>query len=110
RRRPRSFLFHVLGSPFPALCYFSQPNQRLMTADQKHPAPAWFSRAIQTPIEERFIIVAGCRIHYLLWGKAGSPGLILVHGGFAHAHWWDFIAPLFAQDYRVAALDLSGMG
>jgi pimeloyl-ACP methyl ester carboxylesterase len=33
-----------------------------------------------------------------------------VHGGFAHAHWWDFIAPLFAQDYRVAALDLSGMG
>lgn len=35
---------------------------------------------------------------------------MLVHGGFAHAHWWDFIAPLFLEEYCVAAVDLSGMG
>jgi pimeloyl-ACP methyl ester carboxylesterase len=33
-----------------------------------------------------------------------------VHGHNAHAHWWDFIAPSFIEDYTVVALDLSGMG
>src|SRR5262249_16969216 len=28
----------------------------------------------------------------------------------AHAHWWTFIAPFLLEHYRVAALDLSGMG
>jgi pimeloyl-ACP methyl ester carboxylesterase len=27
-----------------------------------------------------------------------------------HAHWWDFVAPALAEDYRVLAVDLSGMG
>src|SRR5262245_59084555 len=27
-----------------------------------------------------------------------------------HAHWWDFFAPVLAQDFRVIAIDLSGMG
>jgi pimeloyl-ACP methyl ester carboxylesterase len=36
--------------------------------------------------------------------------LLFVHGGFAHAHWWDFIAPSFAKEYSVAAIDLGGMG
>jgi len=72
--------------------------------------PNWFIRAIETRFEDRFIQVEGCRIHYLRWGQAGKPGLLLVHGGFAHAHWWDFIAPFFTDRYCVAALDLSGMG
>ena len=41
---------------------------------------------------------------------ARGPGLLLVHGNAAHAHWWDFIAPFLARDYNVAAMDLSGMG
>ncbi|MGH6970442.1 MAG: alpha/beta fold hydrolase, partial [Caulobacteraceae bacterium] len=40
----------------------------------------------------------------------GKPGLIFVHGNSAHADWWSFIAPFLANDYRVAALSLSGMG
>ena len=28
----------------------------------------------------------------------------------AHSRWWDFIAPQFAGEYRVAAMDLTGMG
>ena len=35
---------------------------------------------------------------------------MLVHGGAAHARWWDHIAPLLAHDRRVVALDLSGHG
>jgi pimeloyl-ACP methyl ester carboxylesterase len=73
-------------------------------------APAWFRRAIAAPYEERTLEVEGCPIHYLQWGEAGRPGVVLVHGGAAHAHWWSFIAPLLVPDYRVVAIDLSGHG
>src|ERR1043166_1204269 len=73
-----------------------------------HSPPDWFKQAIKLEPEDRFIKVDGCRIHYLLWGHRNKPGLLFIHGGFAHAHWWDFIAPLFAEDYFVAAIDLSG--
>jgi pimeloyl-ACP methyl ester carboxylesterase len=72
--------------------------------------PEWFTRAIQTPYTEKFIEVADCPIHYLQWGERGKPGLLFVHGGGAHAHWWDFIAPFFLEAYSVVAIDLSGMG
>ncbi|MEC8201787.1 MAG: alpha/beta hydrolase, partial [Pseudomonadota bacterium] len=39
-----------------------------------------------------------------------SDGLLFIHGGGAHAHWWSFIAPFFAENRPVAAIDLSGMG
>ena len=74
------------------------------------PAPEWFQRAVAVPREDRFLEVDGCRMHYLRWGEAGKPGLLLVHGSGAHAHWWDFVAPFFTEHYCVAAIDLSGMG
>ena len=52
----------------------------------------------------------GVPIHYLEWGDAGRPGLVLVHGGAAHAHWWSFLAPLLADGWHPVALDLSGHG
>ncbi len=73
-------------------------------------APRWFTDAIKAPYEERFVNVEGCDIHYLDWGDAGRPGIVLVHGGAAHAHWWSFIAPLLTNHFHVAALDLSGHG
>jgi pimeloyl-ACP methyl ester carboxylesterase len=86
------------------------PVTSTMTAEKKSNPPDWFTRAVSTPFEDRFLEVEGSRIHYLRWGQAGKPGLLLVHGGYAHAHWWDFIAPFFGEDHCVAALDLSGMG
>jgi pimeloyl-ACP methyl ester carboxylesterase len=74
------------------------------------PAPQWFKDALAIGPESRFVEVAGARIHYLRWGDRARPGLLLVHGNAAHAHWWDFIAPFLARDYNVAAIDLSGMG
>jgi pimeloyl-ACP methyl ester carboxylesterase len=72
--------------------------------------PAWFERALATPFEERWIEVEGTSVHYLDWGTRGAPGLVFVHGGAAHAHWWSFIAPMFAREWHAVALDLSGHG
>ncbi len=52
----------------------------------------------------------GCDVHYLAWGQPGRRGLVFVHGGGAHAHWWTHIAATFAADLRVLAIDLSGHG
>jgi pimeloyl-ACP methyl ester carboxylesterase len=42
--------------------------------------------------------------HYLEWGDPRSAKvLLLLHGFLGHAHWWDFVAPWFAADYRVMA-------
>jgi pimeloyl-ACP methyl ester carboxylesterase len=73
-------------------------------------APKWFQEAIATPFSEGFVEVEDCPVHYLEWGSPGKPGLVLVHGGAAHAHWWSFLAPLLATQYHVVAPELSGHG
>ena len=76
-------------------------------------SPAWFRWAVESPRQSRTVTVEGCPIHYLCWPptpEARERGLLLVHGGGAHAHWWSFIAPYFMREFRVAAIDLSGMG
>lgn len=73
-------------------------------------APSWFRDAIaQTPRHD-LIDVLGCPIHRMAWGDPNMPGLVLIHGGAAHAHWWSFIAPLLSHRYHVVAFDLSGHG
>jgi pimeloyl-ACP methyl ester carboxylesterase len=72
--------------------------------------PEWFTKALAAAPQERRVDVDGTTISYLAWGDPGPRGLVLVHGGGAHAHWWDHIAPLLALDRRVLALDLSGHG
>lgn len=78
------------------------------------PAPDWFREAISAPKQSRFVTVEGCPIHYFLWPADPAAerrrGLLFVHGGGAHANWWSFITPYFQRHYRVAAIDLSGMG
>lgn len=76
----------------------------------KPPAPAWFEKAIAVEPERFEVEVEGAPIECLAWGERGKPGLIFVHGASAHADWWSFIAPFFADHYRCAALSLSGMG
>ncbi len=72
--------------------------------------PRWFRKAVATPYRSAFVEVDGCRVHYLAFGEGGRPGIVLVHGGAAHAHWWSFLAPLLMREYQVVALDLSGHG
>jgi pimeloyl-ACP methyl ester carboxylesterase len=73
-------------------------------------APEWYTAALAAPYDEDEVIVDDCPVHYLRWGARGAPGIVLVHGGAAHAHWWDHVAPMLAGEYSVVALDLSGHG
>lgn len=74
------------------------------------PAPPWFAGALAQAPERRFVVVEGARIETLVWGEAGRPGLLFLHGHGAHADWYAFIAPLLAAGHRVVAMSLSGMG
>lgn len=73
-------------------------------------APDWFRESLAARPERSSVEVEGCSIAYRAWGDRGEPGLVLVHGGGAHSGWWDHVAPMLADGYRVAAIDLSGHG
>ena len=55
-------------------------------------------------------VAAGLRLHYLDWGTPGRPPVLFLHGGSAHARWWDFTIPLLVERFRCVALDLRGHG
>lgn len=82
---------------------------RVSTMNDAAP-PAWFTNAVRVPREHLEVTVDGAKVHALVWGEAGNPGLVFVHGGGANAHWWTHVAARFADGYRVAAIDLSGHG
>ncbi|HZP40199.1 MAG TPA: alpha/beta hydrolase [Candidatus Binatia bacterium] len=52
----------------------------------------------------------GLAFHFLDWGSAGRPRLLLLHGGAQTAHSWDDVAPDLARDHDVLALDQRGHG
>ena len=81
-----------------------------MSDDSTYMTPQWFWDAIDNKPESGFVEVDETDVNFLYWSEAGKPGLLFVHGHNAHAHWWDFIAPNYADKYQVTALDLSGMG
>ena len=72
--------------------------------------PFWYERALAARSETGDIDVDGTRIHFEVWGEAGSPGVALIHGSNAHLEWWRFVAPFLADQFRVVALDSSGNG
>jgi pimeloyl-ACP methyl ester carboxylesterase len=57
----------------------------------------------------RFTEVAGCQVHWRTRGRSRS-GLVLIHGGAAHSHWWDAVLPAVDTSRRMVAIDLSGHG
>jgi len=77
---------------------------------ERPPAPAWFDEALAQAPERSFVESNGTKVELLTWGEVGKPGLLLLHGNSAHADWWSHIAPFLAEDYRVAAMSLAGMG
>jgi pimeloyl-ACP methyl ester carboxylesterase len=73
--------------------------------------PGWWQWALSRPGRPGTLNSEAGRIHYLQWGDdPGKPPLLLAHGFRAHAHWWDMVAPFLAEQYRVYALDFTGMG
>jgi pimeloyl-ACP methyl ester carboxylesterase len=49
-------------------------------------------------------------LHALEWGTPERPGLLLLHGGAAHAHWFDRVAGAFTDRFHVVSLDQRGHG
>ena len=58
----------------------------------------------------RTLDVRGLRLHLLESGRAGAPALCFLHGGGAHAHWFDRVTPAFADRFHVICLDQRGHG
>ncbi|HXW84678.1 MAG TPA: alpha/beta hydrolase [Candidatus Binataceae bacterium] len=59
----------------------------------------------------RYLELEGLKLHYLDWGgDSRQHTFLLLHGGSAHAHWWDHVAPLLVEQGRVLALDFRGHG
>ncbi len=58
----------------------------------------------------RAVAAAGCAVNVVEWGDAGRPRLLLLHGGMAHARWWDLVAVRLADRLHVFAADLPGHG
>ena len=57
-----------------------------------------------------FVPVEGGRLHYLEWGDPRRPHVLLLHGWDGTAHYWDLVAPDFADRYHLVALTLRGRG
>jgi pimeloyl-ACP methyl ester carboxylesterase len=81
-----------------------------MTSPGVADVPAWFTAAVAVQPEQRTATVDGIPIAYRAWGDPAARGIVLVHGGAAHSRWWDHIAPLLTNGWRVIAPDLSGHG
>jgi pimeloyl-ACP methyl ester carboxylesterase len=58
----------------------------------------------------RAVEANGLRLRLYEWGERGGPPALLLHSLAAHSHWWDWSAPLLAERFSVAALDLRGHG
>jgi pimeloyl-ACP methyl ester carboxylesterase len=54
--------------------------------------------------------VDGLRLSALEWGERDRPAICFLHGGSAHAHWFDAVAPAFAERCHVLSLDQRGHG
>ena len=64
------------------------------------PAPAAYA--------DKYANVNGLRLHYLDWGSPEKPPMILLHGIARHAHTFDHLAPHFARNFHVLAIDMRG--
>ena len=72
--------------------------------------PTWFEKTTNQLPSSNYLRVNHHKVNYLSWGKPDKPWLIFIHGGFANAHWYAHIAPLFTDDFYVISLNLSGHG
>ena len=58
----------------------------------------------------RHTVVRSLRFHFLEWGEAGAPPILLLHGGNQSAHSWDLVSLHLSDRFHVYALDQRGHG
>src|SRR6059036_3794565 len=54
--------------------------------------------------------VNGLRLSFLEWEAPGRPVVCFLHGGSAHAHWFDHVTPALVGRFHMIALDQRGHG
>ena len=59
---------------------------------------------------DRNVQVNGMTFHYLEWGQAGNPLIVMLHGGSQQAHSWDFVSLPLSEDFHIIAMDQRGHG
>ena len=57
-----------------------------------------------------FVKVGDLNLHYLEWGNAGAPPVVMIHGLTGNAHAFDNLAPHFVPRYHVISVDVRGRG
>ena len=60
--------------------------------------------------QSRTLEINGRDLHFLEAGPPGAPALCFLHGGAAHAHWFDAVLPRFVPDFHIVSLDQRGHG
>jgi esterase len=68
------------------------------------------NRCKSEKVKTRRFIANGLTLNCLDYGGEDKRPLLFLHGGSAHAHWWDFVAPAFVADFHALALDQRGHG
>jgi pimeloyl-ACP methyl ester carboxylesterase len=58
----------------------------------------------------RKVRINGLDLHLLEAGPPEAPPICFLHGGAAHAHWFDRVMPAFADRFHVISLDQRGHG
>ena len=61
----------------------------------------WFNESLLVEPVSKYVQVQDKNIHYLVWGDESKPGLFFINGYSAHAHWWDFVAPAFLDNFSI---------
>jgi pimeloyl-ACP methyl ester carboxylesterase len=56
------------------------------------------------------VVVNGLRLSFLEWEAPDRPVVCFLHGGSAHAHWFDHVTPALAGRFHMVALDQRGHG
>ena len=59
---------------------------------------------------DHHVMLNGIDFHYVDWGNAHLPPMVLLHGGALTAHTWDMAALLLREKYHVIAPDQRGHG
>ncbi|MGZ8203005.1 MAG: alpha/beta fold hydrolase [Burkholderiales bacterium] len=80
----------------------TQSNTQASSGLLQDPVPASYTHG--------HVEAAGRQLHYLDYGTQGLPPMLCVHGGAAHAHWFDYVAPGFTPKHHVRSIDLRGHG
>ena len=58
----------------------------------------------------RYATINGLRMHYVEWGDTQATAIVCLHGLRAYGHWFDELATVVSDRYRVLALDQRGRG